>query len=119
MILTPQTLKKLHAVPLEVRRWNGNYNRVQINLTVNRRIYDISVSHADPSLRKFGVIDSVYEEPIEVFYNRRKVKEIPLELLPLIDKMKEACKMTPEQTAEIRAGMIQCLREFYNDFYGK
>lgn len=116
MKLTPQTLKKLYAFPLEVRRWNGNFNRVEIQLKINKRHYHIEVYHANESLRDYGVMSSVFTEPVRVWYEYRLVEEIPDELLPLIDKMKEVCKMTPEQTAEIKANMIQAFKQYQKDF---
>lgn len=122
MILTPTVLQKLDEVPLEVSLWNGNFNRCMVERTINRRHYRIVVADAHPLVQQF-VISSVVERPVEVWYNYRLVNymdnPIPVELLPLIDKMKTACKMQEDQALEIYADMQDCVRQFRKDFYGE
>ena len=118
MILTPTVLKKLNEVPLEVSLWNGNFNRCVVERTINRRNYRIDVKDAHPIVQQF-VMPSVVDEPVEVWYNYCKVTPIPEELLPLIGKMKAVCKMQDEQAKQVYADMVDCVRQFREEFYGE
>ena len=122
MILTPIVLKKLNEVPLEVSLWNGNFNRCVVERTINRRNYRIDVKDAHPIVQQF-VMPSVVDEPVEVWYNYCKVNyqnnPIPEELLPLIYKMKAVCKMQDEQAKQVYADMVDCVRQFREEFYGE
>lgn len=122
MILTPTVLQKLDEVPLEVSLWNGNFNKCKVERTINRRHYQIVVNDAHPLVQQF-VISSILERPVEVWYNHCLVNyndnSIPVELLPLIDKMKAACKMQDDQAAVIYAEMLDCVRQFREEFYGE
>lgn len=122
MILTPTVLQKLDEVPLEVSLWNGNFNKCVVERTINRRHYKIVVNDAHPLVQQF-VIRSVIERPVGVWYNHQLVNykdnPIPVELFPLIDKMKSACKMQDDQAAVIYANMQACVRQFRKDFYGE
>ena len=122
MSLTPTVLQKLDEVPLELSLWNGNFNKCVVERTINRRHYRIVVDDAHPLVQQF-VISSVVERPVEVWYNHQLVNyknnPIPVELLPLIDKMKFACKMQEEQAAVIYADMLNCAMQFRKDFYGE
>lgn len=115
MKLTPQVLKKLHAQPLEVRLWNGNFNRCQIKVDVNRRNYQIDVSGTHPSLKQF-VCTSLIDDPVSVWYNYTRVKDIPNELLPLIEKMKEAVKMNEEYAKQVYNDNVRAIMQFRKDF---
>ena len=119
-ILTPAVLKKLNEVPLEVRLWNGNFNKCVVERTINRRHYRIEVVDAHQLVRQF-VIQSVQDEPVTFWYNHsRKVGEpIPAELQPLVDKMKEVCKMQEDQAKQVYADMVDCIRQFREEFYGE
>lgn len=122
MILTPAVLKKLDEVPLKVSLWNGNFNRCVVERTINRRNYRIEVQDAHPLVQQF-VMPSVMEQPVAVWYNHQRVNyngaPIPGELLPLIDKMKSACKMQEEQDLEVYARMQGLMAQFNKEFYGE
>lgn len=122
MILTPNVLKKLDEVPLEVSLWNGNFNKCVVDRTINRRNYRIVVKDAHPIVQRF-VMPSVVNEPIEVWYNYCKVNyqnnPVPEELLPLIDKMKAMCKMQDSQANQVYANMVGCIQQFRKEFYGE
>lgn len=98
-ILTPAALKKLDEVPLEVSLWNGNFNKCVVARTINRRYYRIEVVDAHPLVRQF-VFQSIIAEPVTFWYNHSR-KPIPLELQPLVDKMKAACKMQEDQAKQV------------------
>ena len=80
----------------------------------------IEVVDAHPLVRQF-VIQSVRDEPVTFWYNHsRKVREpIPAELQPLVDKMKEVCKMQEDQAKQVYADMVDCIRQFREEFYGE
>ena len=119
-ILTPSVLKKLNEVPLEVSLWNGNFNKCVVERTINRRHYRIEVVDAHPLVRQF-VIQSVRGEPVTFWYNhsRKPGEPIPIELHPLVDKMKEVCKMQEDQAKQVYADMVDCIRQFREEFYGE
>ena len=119
-ILTPAVLKKLNEVPLEVSLWNGNFNKCVVERTINRRHYRIEVVDAHLLVRPF-VIQSVRDEPVTFWYNHRRTpgEPIPVELQPLVDKMQKACKMQEDQAKQVYADMIDCVRQFREDFYGE
>lgn len=117
MILTPIVLKKLHEVPLEVRVWNGNFNRCEVERTINRRHYRIVVNDAHLLVHQF-VPQSVISTPVEVWYNHRMVGEpVPEELNTLINKMQSLCKMQEDQARRIYQNMLNALQQFHRDFY--
>ena len=119
-ILTPAVLKKLNEVPLEVSLWNGNFNKCVVERTINRRHYRIEVVDAHLLVRQF-VIQSVRDEPVTFWYNHRRTpgEPIPVKLQPLVDKMQKACKMQEDQAKQVYADMIDCVRQFREDFYGE
>ena len=119
-ILTPAVLKKLNEVPLEVSLWNGNFNKCVVERTINRRHYRIEVVDAHLLVRQF-VIQSVRDEPVTCWYNHRRTpgEPIPVKLQPLVDKMQKACKMQEDQAKQVYADMIDCVRQFREDFYGE
>lgn len=122
MILTQAVLKKLDEVPLEVRLWNGNFNKCTVERTINRRHYRIEVQDSHPLVQQF-VSSSVMEQPVGVWYNHRLINykddPVPEELLPLIDKMKAVCKMQEEQALEVYKNMCGMIDEFRRNFYGE
>ena len=119
-ILTPAVLKKLDEVPLEVSLRNGNFNKCVVERTINRRYYRIEVVDAHPLVRQF-VFQSIIAEPVTFWYNhsRKPGEPIPLELQPLVDKMKAACKMQEDQAKQVYADMVDCIRQFRKELYGE
>ena len=119
-ILTPAVLKKLNEVPLEVHLWNGNFNKCVVERTINRRHYRIEVADAHPLVRQF-VSQSVRDEPVIFWYNNQRTpgEPVPVELKPLVDKMQKACKMQEEQAKQVYADMVDCIRQFREEFYGE
>lgn len=115
MKLTPHVLKKLNEQPLEVRLWNGNFNRCTVEVVVNRRTYRIDVQGTHRLLEKF-VMRSVIDEPVTVWYRYCKVNEIPEELNPLIEKMKEAVKMDDNYALGVYNDNVKAIMQFREAF---
>lgn len=113
-MLSKKTIKKMYEHPLEVKLWNGNFNRCCVEVTVNRNTAFLDVCGTHPMLEQF-VSDSVKNKEVRFFYNNINYP-VPEELFPLVNKMQEAVKMTDEYAAEIYAVMQKVLESFYEEF---
>ncbi len=115
MIINKHVLKKIHQTPIYVSIWNGNFKKAELFISVNRRIYQIEVYGTHKILEQF-VSNTILSEPVSVWYNHFKVKDIPEELNCVIDSMKELVKMDDKESLELYQRNLSAIEEFNKCF---
>lgn len=115
-MFTKQAIKRLQNSELEVRLWNGCFNVVKATAKFSKgRAYELSVEVTHPSLSwqcgDKNLVSLVHWQG----YSGVGV-EIPEELNPLIERMKQAGTMSDELANKIssqnRAAFLEDMREF-------
>jgi hypothetical protein len=119
MKLTPATLKKFNEAPIKVSLWNGNFNKAVVEVVNNKIKYVLEVEDTHPILKQFSCVK---EEKVSLWVwgttHTGFLDNAPLEeLSSVLQKMREAVKMTDEYASEVYANNLASLTEFYKDFY--
>jgi hypothetical protein len=102
MKVTKQALTRLNASPVEVRLWNGCFNKAIAKAEFSRYTLELRVEVTHSALQwqcgNKNAIELVYWKGSEGFQ-----LPLPKELLPLVEKLKEAATMTNEEARQLSA----------------
>ena len=94
--LTRQAVARLNASPIEVRLWNGCFNRAVAKAEFSRYTLELRVEVTHSALQwqcgNKNAVELVYWKGDEGSH-----LSLPQELLPLVEKLKEAATMTNEE----------------------
>ena len=98
MKLTKQAVKRFYNSPIEVKLWNGCYNRAVVVSKFSRHRYELKVCVTHPSLQwQCGNVDEVSIVHYENATGGTVYSEIPAELAELVEQLKVAATMTDEE----------------------
>lgn len=111
--LTKNTIKKFYNSPIEVRLWNGCFNKAEVNITNNRKNYRLEVYVTHPFLQwqcgdknEVNIICHGY-----VF----REESVPEELNELIAKMREAATMEDSEAYVLSEQNKAAFRQSMNE----
>jgi hypothetical protein len=111
------TVKKFLSAPIDVRLWNGNFNKAVVKVKNNKIEYVLELSDTHLSLREFSIIKSERVEFVVWRSAHTGTHEaLPTELEPVVQKMREKVKMTDEYAMRIYGENLAAVREFHAQF---
>ena len=111
--LTKQAIGRLLDNPIEVRTTNGNFKRAEVRASFSRYTVELRVNKSHPLLEWV----SGYRNEVELTYWKSHEgfqMEIPKELEPLVDSMKQFATMSDEEAQQIDQETRQAIADFYN-----
>lgn len=115
IMLTKKTIEKLYAAPIEVKLWNGNFNVANVEITNNKKRYQLRYELSHPLLEQFSGKRGKAE--FVIWDGCRGVHEtVPEELRELVKAMRKAAEMDIETVATAYERNTAAVKEFREAF---
>ena len=116
MKLTKKTLEKLCAAPVEVKLYNGNFNRASVKINNNKVTYELHVSDTHEMLKWFSICKEPKTQFIVWYTSCTGIHcALPDELKELEQKLLESAKMTDEYAHNLWCENVAAMANFCDD----
>lgn len=115
MKLTKQAVSKLHSSPIEVRLYNGCFNIASVKAKFSRYSWELRVERTHP----FLTWQCGNKNRVELIYWKGysgTQADIPHELFPLIEKMKETAMMSDEEARQKSKENAEAFQKAFVEF---
>lgn len=117
-MLTKNTLKKLYAAPFDTRIWNGNFAIANVEISNNKKRYQLSYELSHPGLEMFSGKRDKAKLTIWEGNCGHHTNYIPKELDELVKNAKASAQaLLDEKVGELVEINFEVMREFRKAFF--